>query len=220
MSFVFSCFLHGTALLEACQACGEPLAPHRSLGGRMENCHTCGHPYSQAHSESMTCSWLQDTLAAAFRGQSVGFMGVGVSSEDWLMGCRQALSILMHRQRLNRMAMLLGLQQEELPSPHVRYIEHMRLQDRRKALAMLERWLSRWPDLFLASCEAGCVTQRSFARFRQVPSWLEQWIGLLSVGEQRLRRKARPGGVLALRRAGGMWREHRAGLILQRLGAV
>lgn len=206
LAFMTLCPNHGIPLSDACDFCGEPLAPHRSPCGLMFHCHACGQSLSSVTDSKLTpCigNRLEDLLLSAFDGETVLFMGEKISADDWLTGCRHLMSLAASR--------ILHVKSGQS-------FECSRTGDRMKALAALGCWLQHWPDGFLEKSEMKGVTQRSFLRCGVLPSWLASQVVKLPPGFCRQRRPRGPLlGLTAIRRSGGNWRQKRAVTILNHL---
>lgn len=208
MAFTTRCAKHKILLLDACNQCDAPLAPHRSPSGLMLHCHVCNRALSSAPEIKLIptgINQLEDLLMKACAGETVVWGDKEtISAGDWLVGCRYLLTIAIsriHEGDLNRT------------------FECSRIGNRVNALSALETLLQDWPAEFLKISELQGVTRQTFSRCANIPIWLHKQITKLPCGYSRQRsRRSPPFGLQTIRRAQGNWRQRRAAMILAHLG--
>lgn len=182
LAFVVNCPSHLVELLDACAFCGAPVIPHRCLGLQVENCHNCGKrlSLSKSFSSNPECRQVVRSLMSAYQGSQVTLGTKMIPPADWLRGCRQLLSLVIHR-------FLKTASLQEGRKKGRRIFETMEASLRIQALDVLKKGLSDWPQSFLDLCELGGITQKSFSRMENRPPWLDQQIELLRPGNSRSR---------------------------------
>lgn len=200
LSFMTGCLEHGVALLDGCPGCDAPIVPHRSPND-LRRCHQClgriDLPARIIREDSLLS--VQRWLLQAFQGEPVNFHSYNIEPRDWLVGCRQVLSVACRSQP-----------QQGVP------IERQRLSSRVASLKNLDMWLVDWPCSFRERCTLAGVTQRSFCHMGEPPDWLRCEVKNLPLGQARRRRKRPPLlGLRQIRRKHDNWREFRAEKLLQ-----
>lgn len=205
LAFMTFCPDHRIRLLDKCTQCDSPIAAHRAIENRIFNCNICGKDLSQVGTRNLRTGsqgWLSMLLLRAFRGELITFSGQTILPSDWLVGCRILMMLAICR--------FLGFQGQ--------VFEQSEALQRETALAVLEDWLSKWPEGFLDKCHEVGVTRQTFVRYNNMPAWLAAQVGSLAPGNSRIRLPEESSLDLKLiRHSGPEWRHIRAAAILNRI---
>lgn len=224
LGFAVVCGKHGHALSDACQGCGAPVIPHRTLL-RLTDCHSCGASLTRAGGRGR----VPDGVAQLQRGL-LGMLdcvkGVQVgpwATPDAFGGVRVLLAVSAARRVQQALRGILGLETAPpLQSGQRVRFEQSRIAVRIAALETVAAWIDNWPAAFREGAHAAHLTQGSFAR-SQPDETLAAEVARLPVSVKR----RRPSYVPILddpalrrlrRRDPGAYRTARAERILSALG--
>lgn len=216
LACVVGCERHGRLLRDCCVVCGAPIALHR-VQISILRCHICGAWLTVNSQNDSGFSIdipfdIQRLLAAAVAGQCVTTFGRTTSGLE-LARCAAAL-IRIARERVRGGHVV----SDDLGTlPPVR-VELMRVADRAKVLALLERALLRGPSALEQFCRQFGLLQGHFAALGALPEWLSACVGKLPVGTHGGCRSTQSTTAelahIRLRRRPG-WREAQAKLLVR-----
>lgn len=186
LGFVFVCPEHGSALVDACPACGSPVVPHRSLRLDLSRCHQCGTCLgSNARTKlpsSGVLEWQRWLLGVSLNTAT----GAGpFDPQETFTSVRSLLSILTIRRVHSAIREALHLPVAPTPESRLQF-EHARATEREVLMETLTAWLSDWPSTFRLGASAARLTQRTFSRRRQ-PATLRCEVARLPLGIERNR---------------------------------
>lgn len=219
LSFVTHCPTHKLPLFDACQNCGAPFVPHRSLG-MIVRCCECHMPLYRvkqakpAQIPQILAAELQpilfDTLKMAMRGSR--------EAADDLHALRTIASLIQTIEQRRT---------PHLPFPPSRHtteplrmrLEFGRIDQRVRTMANLYAILENWPTFIKGIASKAHITQQTFARHHVQANWLVQEILNLPEGRIRIRRVSQ--SVLEQRihqvemTKPNNWRARRAAILMQ-----
>ena len=189
LAFVVACPRHRRALADACGHCDAPVVPHRSLTGRLVDCHACGRFIGSGRSASggpgvsAATLALQEGLEATLRGEAGGVAGPWVDREVFdVVRCLIAASAPapVHA----RLRAALALDEAPARGDERLRLEQCRLAGRAPCLGLAAAWMADWPGPFRIGADAAGLTRRSFARLN-LPPPLAAEVARLPVGKRR-----------------------------------
>jgi len=168
LGFTVTCERHGCALSDACQNCGVPVIPHRTLA-RITDCHACGTSLTRADRGGRVpdgVARLQHGLTALLDG--VGRAQVGPwTDRHAFSGVRALLAVSAARPVQQELRDTLGLEAApSLPSAQRLRFEQSRVAVRIASLETVAAWTEDWPTSFREGAGVARLTQCSFARVR------------------------------------------------------
>ena len=189
LAFVVACLRHGRPLQDACPWCDAVVAPHRTMGACITDCHDCGRPLTGRSARrtpiavSATVAALQGVLMGHLTG--TGRMPVGPWTDRAAFdGVRCLIGIAAGRRLHPMLREGLGLPPAALPAGVRLYIEVLRADARGALLETAAAWLADWPAGFRAGAEAAGLTRRTFAR-THVPGALAAEVARMPDGNRR-----------------------------------
>lgn len=166
LGFAVICERHGCALGDACQNCGVPVVPHRTLA-RVTDCHVCGTSLTRACGGGRVpdgVARLQHGLTALL--DRVGQAQVGPwTDRRAFSGVRALLAVSAARPVQQALRDTLGLKATPsiLSAQRLRF-EQSRIAVRIPRLETVAAWMENWPTCFRGGAGAARLTQGSFAR--------------------------------------------------------
>jgi len=175
LGFVVGCEAHGRALLDACPHCDAPVMPHRTMTGRLADCHLCGrgldkppHAPERAPLPASVVA-LQQGLSRVLRGGGPGLPGPW-PGRDAFDAVRALLAASATEPVTGRLRPALGLDGRGAPRAGRLRFEQVRLDARVPHLETVAAWLADWPRAFRHGADAARLTQRAFVRRRLPPA--------------------------------------------------
>lgn len=184
LAFSVACVRHGCSLLDACPTCDAPISLHRiplEHPGRRP-CPGCGRNLAADISVSPLCARayaLQHRFNRALKQTQVCLGTTSIAPFDFFWGARVLIRGLYGNARLRGLTQARTTMQRkaafaEALSRREPPFEYWRLTTRAHVLSDLERYLSDWPNNFVADCYRAHVYRCRFdsRQSLQVPRWL------------------------------------------------
>ena len=221
LSFVTTCTRHQADLRDCCVTCGASIAFCASEISLL-HCFKCGRSLTLAKRECrpghQVRAALQSKLFNALLTGTAMIGGREVSAAQLVRGVLILLRVLLVNRRSKAQCALSEMSLFKCPGSQ---IEKTRLGGRAIQCIVMASLLLAWPLRFAELASQLHLTQRSFAPFRELPLWLEDFVQTMPVGIkrqhvahrslvraefQRIRRRKKVG-----------WRNERAKVILKAL---
>lgn len=185
LAFHTHCEVHGRPLLDACPRCSAPFIPHLSRRSLL-HCSSCGLDLRVAEVRSGMKPVADEGAQLAQARLRAWLDAAGVGDEE-------------ARHRLHAARVLLSLcwlgREEFLPAGCVptrrapRRLETLPLIQRIEAMQWLNKILQEWPEAFRSTASELGFSQRTFARYGLLGSWLNDEVERLPPGSGRVRAK-------------------------------
>lgn len=185
LSFVVACSEHCRMLEDRCNACGAPVALHKSVRGTTV-CHRCGMSLSrpsrqQAGSLVNESLNVQQEFLDLLQQEQVRVLNMFVDRSEFFAGLAMMLRIV--REKMHSHRTDFDVYDHAVIDSH----EALRSAAAVVRIRLCSRLLDvvrRWPDAFVQNAATLGFTQVAFARLGEAPPWLREQIEQLP---QRLR---------------------------------